>query len=317
MKRDRTRIANPIYDGAFKYLLADNRVARLFLSTIIGEQITKLIFRPTEYRADLEEKHLTVFRMDFTAGITLPDGSKKLVILEIQKAKFATDIMRFRRYLGSQYSSTDNLHEVNGHSQALPIVSIYFLGHPLENIESPVVKVVRQYQDASGNVLTGAREDFIESLTHDSYVVQIPRLKQRRQNDLECLLCLFDQSQKEPGDAHHMSIVEEDYPKRFQPVVRRLIKAASSVKVRNIMDVEDEVLGELEGLERQIAKKDAALQQKDAVIEQKDAALERKDEVIEQGQAALERKDAALERAIVALVASGLSEAQARSVVLE
>jgi len=48
------------------------------------------------------------------------------------------------------------------------------------------------------------------------------------------------------------------------------------------MDVEDEVLGELEGLERQIAKKDAAL-----------------------------------ERAFVALVASGLSEAQARSVVLE
>lgn len=26
-----TRIANPIYDGAFKYLLDDNRIARLFV----------------------------------------------------------------------------------------------------------------------------------------------------------------------------------------------------------------------------------------------------------------------------------------------
>ena len=31
-----TRIANPIYDGAFRYLLDDNKVARLFLSTMIG-----------------------------------------------------------------------------------------------------------------------------------------------------------------------------------------------------------------------------------------------------------------------------------------
>jgi hypothetical protein len=310
MKRERTRIANPIYDGAFKYLLADERVARLFLSTIIGEQITKLDFRPTEYRADLKEKHLTVFRMDFTAGITLPDGSKKLIILEIQKAKFATDIMRFRRYLGSQYSSTDNVREANGRNHALPIVSIYFLGHPLENIESPVVKVVRQYQDASGNVLNGAKEDFIESLTHDSYVVQIPRLKQRRQNDLESLLCLFDQSQKEPGDAHHMSIVEDDYPKRFHPVIRRLIKAASDIEVRNIMDVEDEVLGELEALERQVANREE-------LIEQSRTELALKDAVIEQKDIALAQRDAALERAIAALVASGLSEAQARAVVLK
>ena len=32
--------------------------------------------------------------MDFSARIALPDGREKLVILEIQKAKFATDIMQ-------------------------------------------------------------------------------------------------------------------------------------------------------------------------------------------------------------------------------
>ena len=50
-----TRIANPIYNGAFKYLLDDNRVARLFLSTMIGEEIVELTFRPTEHRTDVEQ----------------------------------------------------------------------------------------------------------------------------------------------------------------------------------------------------------------------------------------------------------------------
>jgi len=33
-------IANPIYDVVFKYLLEDNKVAKLFLSAIIGENIS-------------------------------------------------------------------------------------------------------------------------------------------------------------------------------------------------------------------------------------------------------------------------------------
>jgi len=98
-----TRIANPIYDGAFKYLLDDNKVARLFLSTMIGEEIVELTFRPTEHRTDVEQRHVTVFRIDFSARIALPNGGEKLVIIEIQKAKFASDIMRFRKYLGRQY----------------------------------------------------------------------------------------------------------------------------------------------------------------------------------------------------------------------
>ena len=64
-----TRIANPIYDGAFKYLLDDNRVARLFLSTMIGEEIVELTFRPTEHRTDVEQRNVTVFRIDFSAPL--------------------------------------------------------------------------------------------------------------------------------------------------------------------------------------------------------------------------------------------------------
>ena len=236
-----TRIANPIYDGAFKYLLDDNRIARLFLSTMIGEEIVELTFRPTEHRTDVEQRSVTVFRIDFSARIALPDGGEKLVIIEIQKAKFAADIMRFRKYLGRQYLSKENSYTTaDGELRAMPILSIYLLGHSLEHTDSPVIRVVRQYLDATGRERLDHREEFIESLTHDSLIVQIPHLKRRRQNDLESLLGIFDQSQKDPADAHTLSIREEDYPKKFHGVIRRLIKAISEPDVRETMEVEDD-----------------------------------------------------------------------------
>ncbi|CAK0743525.1 hypothetical protein CCP4SC76_1380005 [Gammaproteobacteria bacterium] len=40
------RIANPIYDVVFKYLMEDNALAKLLLSTILQTEITELVFRP-------------------------------------------------------------------------------------------------------------------------------------------------------------------------------------------------------------------------------------------------------------------------------
>ena len=42
-------IANPIYDTVFKYMMSDSRVAKTFLSAIIGEKIVELDFTSTEY----------------------------------------------------------------------------------------------------------------------------------------------------------------------------------------------------------------------------------------------------------------------------
>ena len=41
-------IANPIYDVVFKYLLDDEKVARLLLSALLGKEVLELQFRPTE-----------------------------------------------------------------------------------------------------------------------------------------------------------------------------------------------------------------------------------------------------------------------------
>ncbi len=56
-------IANPIYDVVFKYLMEDNKVAKIFLSAITGLEITNLEFIPQELVVDKtktnENKFLT------------------------------------------------------------------------------------------------------------------------------------------------------------------------------------------------------------------------------------------------------------------
>ncbi|XCN73450.1 MAG: hypothetical protein Q3M24_01485 [Candidatus Electrothrix aestuarii] len=62
-------------------------------------------------------------------------------------------------------------------------------------------------------------------------------------------------------------------------MIRRLIKAASEPQVRRTMDVEDEIIEELGGLERIIAVRDKTIEQKDRELDEKDrliAELKRK-----------------------------------------
>ena len=145
------RIANPIYDVVFKYLLDDEKVARIVLSALLGKEVLELQFRPTEVHHEAikpDGTQLLVLRMDFAATLRMEDGARKLILIEIQKARSASDVQRFRRYLGSNYASPENVYlDPDGREQALPIVTIYFLGQGLECVDVPVLKVNRHYLD--------------------------------------------------------------------------------------------------------------------------------------------------------------------------
>ena len=76
-------IANPIYDVVFKYLLEDNKVAKLLLSAIIGEKIEELDFSAQEHTVDierLEKPSFTVCRFDFSAKVKTEKGFKTIGI---------------------------------------------------------------------------------------------------------------------------------------------------------------------------------------------------------------------------------------------
>ena len=275
-------VANPIYDVVFKYLMKDKKVAKLLLSAIIGEEIIELGFRPTDRHVHIKDS-LTVVRMDFSAKIQTATGAEKLIIIELQKAKLSSDIMRFRKYLGEQYANKNNVAgktDKNRRAKALPIMSIYFLGHNLDHTDAPVIKVERNYIDLAKQEVIIEKEEFIESLTHDSFVIQIRRLSGRRRTELEQLLIVFDQDYKTEDD-HLLNIKEEDLPKRYRPVLRRLLAAFSNKEVRDRMDDEDEIIEDFQNLERRIHEKDKAIEEKDKTIEEKDKALDEKDRLIE------------------------------------
>jgi hypothetical protein len=307
------RAANPIYDVVFKYLMGDMRVARLILSKILDQEVEALDLRPTEFRKKIG-LNLTVFRIDFSAKIRQADGSHRLVLIEIQKAKLPTDIMRFRKYLGGHYQDQNNVYEAdNGtREKGLPIICIYFLGHPLKYTTSPVIKVERSYIDAVTQEELTTREEFIESLTHDSYIIQIPRLREKRRNKLEVLLSIFDQSQQTPDSRHFLDLDEADYPEEFQRVVRRLVKAGAEQDVCETMDLEDDILDELESLERTVLLREKALEEKNKALAESAKALAKKDEVLAENAKALAEKNRALDRAVQALVASGMTEDDAK-----
>jgi len=296
------RIANPIYDVVFKYLLDDEKVAKIVLSALLGKEVVELAFRPTEVRQPMERPDGTdwlVLRMDFSATVRMADGSPKLVLIEIQKANNVWDVQRFRRYLGSSYCNPENVYvDAGGRQLALPLLTIYLLGEGLEGIDVPVLKVNRHYLDLATGEEVSSTDPFVEALTHDSIVVQINRLKDRRRTDLERLLAVFDQGQACHADPHLLDILEENFPERYRDVLRRLVRASAEKEVRDGMDVEDDVVAAFQEQARKTAQ---ALEEKDKVIEGKDKVIEGKDKVIEGKDMALEAKDRALEEKAKAL----------------
>ncbi|MBN1971162.1 MAG: hypothetical protein JXR48_07495 [Candidatus Delongbacteria bacterium] len=287
-------IANPIYDVVFKYLMEDNKIAKLLLSAIIGEEIIELEFRPQEYTLAVERNGIkefapkfTVYRIDFNAKIKNSDGTEKLIILELQKARLSTDIMRFRRYLGSQYLNKNNVFIENEIKKPLPILTIYFLGEGLETLKGfPVVHVKKNYIDKSNDTIIEKKDDFVESLVHDSYIISIPDLSYKRRNELETVLSIFDQSERD--ESHHiLNVREDDFPEKYRAIIRRLQKAKETKEIRDTMDVEDDYIEELyekekalENLRKSVDEKNKALYEKDKALEEAKKGMEEKDRLI-------------------------------------
>ena len=279
-------IANPIYDVVFKYLLEDEKVAKLLLGAILDKEIIDIEFAPQEYTAEIKEKSMTVYRVDFKAKIKLDNSETKVVLIELQKAKLLTDIMRFRRYIGKQYSNENNTITIDGKRQALPIITIYFIGYNLDNLKDiPVIYVKREYIDKSTNETIDKRDNFIESLTHDSIIIQIQSVKNKKhKNNLEKILSIFDNAKK-----HTISIDEDNYPDKYKPITRRLLRAIADDDIVNTMEVEDDILEELQINERKVeelAKENFKIKQekKQAQEEKKQALIKLAKKMLQYGE---------------------------------
>lgn len=290
------QIANPIYDSVFKYLMEDERIAKTLLSALLKKEVVALEMRRNEYTNGVRD-NISMFRIDFGAHVKEPDGTIRLVLIELQKTWLETETLRFRQYLGAQYSNPENVpSENNKDGYAIPMVAIYLLGHRVGDINVPVLYVKHKAYDYDGNVVTdGIPDPFVESLIHDSIIVQIPLLHGQVNNRLEKVLSVFDQSQKNGSDRHVLNVNDTPFndDEDMQYLLRRLLMAAANAQLRQEMNVEDEYF--------------KALEDRDTALMMKDKKLAEQAEQLEQNKAELEQNKAQLRTMALLLSNSGMS----------
>lgn len=291
-------IANPIYDTVFKRMMENERVAKFFIGTLLEQQVEAVEVKPQEFTfikdLDLDDPmvkkyvkeridsslNLSVFRLDFIATIKTETGEYKKILIEIQKARNQIDLMRFRKYLGEQYKKED---QVNNEKAVLPITTIYILGFKLPEIETACIKVERNYKDLVNKTIIKKKSDFVEKLTHDSFIVQVDRITNRYQTSLDKLLSVFEQShftddQKITKQFSHPTDTED-----LRILTDILHHTGTNPEERKMIEIEQEawrtVNAMFEDKEKELLK---ALEEKDKALEEKDKSLEEKNKALDE-----------------------------------
>ena len=279
------RVANPIYDSIFKYLMEDERIARTILSALLKKEVVDIQIRRNEY-TNGNRNNISMFRIDFGARIREDDGSLRLILIELQKTWLETETLRFRQYLGAQYANPENMvHEEMRPPYGIPMVAVYILGHRVGNIDVPVLYVNHKSYDYDGNVVThGLPDPFVDSLTHDSIIVQIPLLHGQINNRLEKVLSVFDQTYKEKDDQHIVELDEAKYQDDpdMQYILHRLYLASSNAQLRQDMNVEDEYFKAIEDRDTAIMQRDKTIKEKEQRISQQDQQISQQSQQISQ-----------------------------------
>ncbi|MBU6342098.1 MAG: hypothetical protein KGS48_11445, partial [Bacteroidetes bacterium] len=264
-------IANPIYDVVFKYLLEEVEIARESLSVILGDEVQSVELKPQESSTETSGD-IRILRFDFKAVIKKPNGEVSKVLIELQKAKKAFNAMRFRRYLGDNYRKEDEVLNEKGlpEKRPLPIVTIYFLGFPLNSIPSGIVKINREYIDVVTREKLDIKEDFVELLTHDSYLIQVQKLGRATRNKLERVLQIFSPIYQSIQDRHQVDFQGDTNDPLVKKMVERLGRAIANEDIRDKMDVEDELE---RAFEREMGKKDEIIAEQEGIIAAKEKLL--------------------------------------------
>ena len=315
-------VANPIYDSVFKYIMEDERIAKTILSALLKKEVVHVTVRPHEY-CNTTRDTLSMFRIDFAATVREKEGNEikdRIVLIELQKTWLNTETLRFRQYLGAQYNNKNNIREADEKGFAYPMVAVYLLGHKVGNIKEPIVYVNHDVFDYNGNVVAeGNAEPFVESLTHNSIIVQIPRLQGNVNNRLEKVLSVFDQTNVE-GDTQQVLKIDEDKyadDNDMMYVLHKLTAAAANSEMRQDMNVEDEFYKAIEDRDTAIMQRDKILKeqskqlsQQSEQISQQSKQISQQSEQISQQSEQISQQSEQLKNMAKALSASGLSNDQ-------
>ena len=157
--------------------------------------------------------------------------------------------MRFRKYLGAHYIETNNVVVVNGKNSPLLIITVYFLGYTLKHFEqTSIIRIKRPHIDDFNMEVLTQKESFIEALSHDSIVIQLPQIKHKRRNELEGILTIFEIDSMQKFD---MKVI---LPEKYEGIAKRLNLGLTDEQVLNGRLAQEELIHEFEANKKAIEK---------------------------------------------------------------
>ena len=279
-------IANPIYDSAFKYLLEDDRIAKILISALLNLDTADIIELQQMKNdvVDSNRRDLKIFHVDFSARIVDREtGHEEQVCIELQKSWHKEEYQRFRTYLSTQIGNESN---VDKDGYPLHIISVYIFGHVVvsEYGKYPVLYINPHVEDPLGNVLkgnfqNGKRNRFLDAMAYNMVIVQIPYVNARPNSRLDKILNIFDA-------APNSKVIEYSIPplpdtdadkKEIDYIVRRLTEAAANSEVRRKMSYEryiDNIIDGKTDAEEKYAKSRTLIKEQQEKLEAKDKQLE-------------------------------------------
>ena len=280
-----TIIANPIYDCVFNYLLTDNAIAKYFLATLTGLDITE-VKKLDIPRVSSKAWQLSSYRMYFMAVVrhVVPNQEQRIVI-GLYKTWLCQENCSVRQYAGDEYLDMMKAgfpEDFDG--DKLPVIAIYILAHKWQRSQEPVIYSYRR--------LNGLPEGIIP----DRLIVQLPFLKEKGDNQLERMLSVFCQECCRMENGHLLQMRDEEVTDNVRLLVNRLVLAAASPGIRREMQVEDEILSEIEARDTAIMMKDKEIELKTQEIELKTQEIEQKSQEIEQKSQEIEQKSQEIEQ---------------------
>ena len=275
-------VVNPIYDTVFKYIMQDEKVAKVLIGNILKTKVVSIQMNNNEYAAMLPDGK-KVFKLDFSATILDKLGKQQLVHIEVQKALEEGEIMRFRHYLGAIYmDATKKYQETITNPKTnekitvehpLPIHTIYILGHELgSGLSNSVMHGENIFKDQDGNVIQiPENNDYINGLTHTVTFVIAPLTKKNVKTHLDRLLSIFSDCEpnKEEIEIDEYFDDSDDY----RTLMKALQKASVDKQLRGNLELEQYEWAKQTKLMKNNAELRAQLSQQQEQLIQKDAQL--------------------------------------------
>jgi hypothetical protein len=168
------------------------------------------------------------------------------------------------------------------------------LSHGINIPDVPVIEVDTVMKDHALNKQIEGKNEFVESLHHRSWIIQVNKLKDHHRDELEQLLDIFAQENRTQNQ-HILNVKEEDFPEEYRSIISRFRMAAESEQVQGEMELEDDIIKELQDKDRLVAEREEENEKLKISLEEKEKALEKNKEVIEEKDKTLEEKEKTIE----------------------